>query len=770
MGTCISKAARAEADRRRLTEQPLKIPFLAAVVLHLNTLKSEFTTEILKNVGEKLQRAINDGAWREVKLLLRFFACLQGMFEGDGVFPILDELFSRAADLQMNSSEDAIGLELVKIILLTIPYAMTSTASGFEARADKLLDQTDVIASQPHPLENLVDPFPPMEAGGATSSESALSILQKHMQEEAKNGWELSCLPRPWKLPASGDEEDLLSSAHKQSFPDITIPAEVHVGPRSLFPEVYFSVYTEQEVDTVPPVSDTSSLLIRDALNDTINNLNFNRHAAARFLIDADCYFSPTTFVKRGTQFDKIKDVSGDRVMFKPEDVVVDACFANLFTLPAPEHRLVYYHSVLTEACKLAPAAVAPSLGRAIRFLYRHVERMDAELAQRFLDWFAHHLSNFGFTWKWAEWVDDIELPNVHPRKAFILDALDKEIRLSFAQRIRGTLPEEYKSLISAAQEKDLPDFKYLDDKVPFHTQAKELAQLVRKKAVNDDDFTTLIDSIEQEAAAQGGLDAKLVAIDAFVTALAWVGSKSISHMSACIERSSERLKAMAETSEGKKQIVSSVMAYWADQPGTGVKVVGRLYVYQVVTPESVVEWVLGERVERGVVLARCWCWELVSDAADLVVGRVRNVVNALRTWGVSEEKKVELTGLLERDLSRMKGLFALVEEYVGVVASGQQDEMLESSDELRREEEGLLKAIGGKWVRAWRRKGAVEESWVREELARPIVEPEVVVVEDKEVKMEDVKTNGDADEQGREKRVKTEREQEEEREMERIE
>ncbi len=693
------------------------------------------------------------------------------MFEGDGVFPILDELFSRAADLQMNSSEDAIGLELVKIILLTIPYAMTFTASGYEARADKLLDQTDVITSQPHPLENLVDPFPLMEAGGATSSESALSILQKHMQEEAKNGWELSCLPRPWKLPASGDEEDALSSASKQSFPDITIPAEVQVGPRSLFPEVYFSVYTEQEVDTVPPVSDTSSLLIRDALNDTINNLDFNRHAAARFLIDADCYFSPTTFVKRGTQFDKIKDVSGDRIMFKPEDVVVDACFANLFTLPAPEHRLVYYHSVLTEACKLAPAAVAPSLGRAIRFLYRHVERMDAELAQRFLSWFAHHLSNFGFTWKWAEWVDDIDLPNVHPRKAFILDALDKEMRLSFAQRIRGTLPEEYKPLISAAQEKDSPDFKYLDDKVPFHAQAKEMAQLVRRKAENDE-FTPLIEGIEQEAAAQGGLNAKLVAIDAFVTALSWVGSKSISHMSACVERCGERLKKMAETDEGKRQIVSSVMAYWAEMPGTGVKVVGRLYVYEVVTPESVVEWVLGERVERGVVLARCWCWELVCDAVELVVGRVRNLVGAIRTWGVSEEKKGELRGVLEGDLSRMKGLFALVEEYVGVVASAQQDGMLESSDELRREEEGLLKAVGGKWVRAWRRKGAVEESWVREELARPVVEPpvEVVVAENKEVKMEDVKTNGDAEEQGREKRVKTEREQEEEREMERIE
>jgi len=49
----------------------------------------------------------------------------------------------------------------------------------------------------------------------------------------------------------------------------------------------------------------------------------------------------------------------------------------------------------------------------------------------------------------------------VHPRMAFISGALDKEIRLSFAQRIRGTLPDPYQELISEGKEKDTPDFKY---------------------------------------------------------------------------------------------------------------------------------------------------------------------------------------------------------------------------------------------------------------------------------------------------------------------
>lgn len=64
------------------------------------------TAEVLAKVGATLQRQLELGAWREVKLYLRFLGCLQGMFEGDGIFPVLEELFSRAADLQMKSSED----------------------------------------------------------------------------------------------------------------------------------------------------------------------------------------------------------------------------------------------------------------------------------------------------------------------------------------------------------------------------------------------------------------------------------------------------------------------------------------------------------------------------------------------------------------------------------------------------------------------------------------------------------------------------------------
>ncbi|KIX98015.1 uncharacterized protein Z520_06094 [Fonsecaea multimorphosa CBS 102226] len=726
-------------------EQPLKIPFVAAILLVANVQKPEFTSEVLVKVGEALQKQLSIGAWREVKLYLRLLGCLQGIFEGDGIFPLLEELFSRAADLQMKSSEDSLGLELVKVILMTLPYAMASSATGFETQAVALLEKTDIIASTAHPLESMVDPFPSREVGAPAGSESALALLQKHMQDEAKNSWELACLPRPWKGKRSPEEEDPLAGAQKHQFPSVTVPETVNNGPRPLFPEIYFSVYGEQDIETVPPVSDPAALLIRDALSDTINVLDFNRAVAAKFLIDVDCYFAPDTFVKRATPFDKLREVAGDKATWKPEDVVVDAAFSQLLQLPAPEHKLVYYHSVLTEACKLAPAAVAPSLGRAIRFLYRNVDKMDLELSQRFLDWFAHHLSNFGFTWKWTEWVDDVNLPDVHPRKAFIIDALDKEIRLSFSKRIKGTLPEPYQALISEAKEKDVPDFKYDDESTPFAAEGKEVAQMIRRKATSEE-FGPILEKVEQEAAASGLPDPSVASTDVFVTSMCWIGSKSLSHALACIERCKERLLAISASSPAcRKQIITSVVDYWRDQRGVGIILVDKLLNYQILTPDSVVEWALIDHVSRGTLLATTWCYELVSNTARKVSGRVRSIVAAIRSPGLSEEQRSELQQTLTRELEGMKSLFALLEDAVVSIRDGNQDEMMESSDALRAEEEELLKAWGGRWARVFQRKYAVEESWVREELAKPVPVVEEKPVEDEEMKVDESKggTNG---------------------------
>ncbi|KAG9235498.1 MIF4G like-domain-containing protein, partial [Amylocarpus encephaloides] len=674
-----------------VVEQPFKTPFVAAVVLVVNTMRSEMVVEVLKRAAARTNKMIQDGEWREVKLLMKFLGGLQGLLEGDGIWIVLQDLLTKAVDLQTENNEETIGPELVKIILFTIPYVMSSSATGSLEKARGMVENTDIIASEPHVLQSLVDPYPGNGNEAATAPNGVLNLLQKQLQGEVANGWELSCLPRPWKVLLETE------ATTKHPLPAIVIPDVVNAGPRPLFPELYFSVYAHQDVETVPPMTDIASCLLRDALVDTINILDFNRNAAAKFLIDIDCYFAKDTFVKRATPFDRLREVEGDKSTWKPEDVAVDAVFSQLFQLPSPEHKLVYYHAVLTEACKIAPAAIAPSLGRAIRFLYRNVDSMDLELSYRFMDWFAHHLSNFGFTWKWTEWIDDVELPAIDPKKAFIEGALDKEIRLSFAQRIKGTLPAPYQQLITGEKEKDTPDFKYKDD-------------------------YPLVPST-----------------DAYMTSICFIGSKSLSHVLSSIERCRERLLAIGPRSaDARKQIIDSVMGYWKDQPGIGVNIVDKLLNYTILSPSSVIDWAVTLDGKR---LGLPYVYEMVSATIGKVTGRVRQVVRGKSTPGLTEEQRdvIEQSVIAER--KAMKDLFALMEDSLISWATGSKDQAMQSGDGSS-EEEAMVRQGGERWLRVFRRKFAVEEAWNME--AEKVQIASIVGVADGEVAMREEVPTGD--------------------------
>ncbi|KAJ5552886.1 hypothetical protein N7494_002264 [Penicillium frequentans] len=691
-------------------EQPMKIPFVAATTLVAYNLKAELGAE----------KHIDSGSWREVKLVLRFLGGLQPLFEGDGIFPLLEELFARAVDLQTASSEDLLGLELVKVILFTIPYVMSSPATGFETQAMGLLEKTDIIASTPHALVDLVNTFSPEENKEAAGP-SVISLLQSQLQGEASRGWELKCLPGVQEIEQ--DEQDLgqkfFEPVNKVSFPQINVPNPVQNGARPLFPEVYISVFANQEIDTVPPPSDVTSLLLRDALVDTINLLDFNRVATAKYLIDVDCYFTPDTFVKRATPFDRMRDLAGLGQSWKPEDVAVDAVFSQLYQLPTPEHKLVYYHALLTECCKIGPAAIAPSLGRAIRFLYNNLETMDLELSNRFLDWFAHHLSNFGFTWKWSEWVDDLDLPAIHPKLAFINGALDKEIRLSFAQRIKGTLLEPYLPLITEEKEKDTPEFKYLSELTPYSKEGQEIMQLIRKKA-GDEEIEPLITAIEEQAQSLGVEDPKVPSTDALMTSICFVGSKSLSHVLSCIERNKERLLAIGPVSQRARcQIIASVMEYWADQPGIAINIIDKLLNYTIITPYSVLEWALSESMKAGTVLAKAHIFEMISATVGKVTNRMRQIVVARTQSGLYEPQLSVLEETLSRERSEMQTLFKFIEDSIVSVAAGSNDELMERGDgsgDLP--EDAIIRQWGRRWLRVFRRKVAVEEAFIMDSLA----------------------------------------------------
>lgn len=317
-----------------------------------------------------------------------------------------------------------------------------------------------------------------------------------------------------------------------------------------------------------------------------------------------------------------------------------------------------------------------------------------------------------------------------------MVGALEKEIRLSFAQRIRGTLPEPYQPLVSKAKEQETPDFKYNSDRMlpisrsfhpsakltsfhpetPYSSSALEILRLLRAKAP-DHEIQPYLTTIESQALSRG-LDVPLVpSTDAFVTSICFIGSKSLSHVLSCIERCKERLLAIGSQSEtARRQIITSVMEYWREKPGVGVNVVDKLLNYTILTPLSVITWVLVDNIGKGQILTHAHVYEMVASTIHKVTNRVRQIVVARNQRGLPSEQVLILEETLAKERGDMSQLFAVVEDALVGVATGIVDEMAESADQDGRGEL-LLRSWGGRWLRVFRRKMAVEETWVGEML-----------------------------------------------------
>lgn len=318
--------------------------------------------------------------------------------------------------------------------------------------------------------------------------------------------------------------------------------------------------------------------------------------------------------------------------------------------------------------------------------------------------------------------IGELDRSDISPKKAFIIAALDKEVRLSFAKRIRDTLPEPYYSLLTEGKFKDIPPFKYDDDATPFASEGKEIYKAMKQK-LPEEQIEPYIDAIKEQA-LELGLDPLLASTDVYMTAMCHNGAKSVSHITAAMDRSKTRLQEARQSSAGVgRQIVESVVTYWKDQPGNAVNIIDKLLNYNIILPDSVIDWALGPgSLSNGAVLAQAWRYEVVAKTMAKVTGRVQEIAQAkvkLETECAYEpteklqESIPQVNEILEAERPAMRQLFATIEDAASGVASGAADGFLENPQ--TDEDTELIKLWGEKWLRTFRRKLAIVEARVGE-------------------------------------------------------
>lgn len=236
-------------------------------------------------------------------------------------------------------------------------------------------------------------------------------------------------------------------------------------------------------------------------------------------------------------------------------------------------------------------------------------------------------------------------------------------------------------------------------------------------------------------AALDHSLDPLVSSTDVFVTAVLHVGSKSLSHVLAAIERTKDRLLDVGAASEAARaQIISAVMAYWSAHPGVAITIVEKLLNYSILSPRTVTTWALVHNAgdTGGDSLSRTHIYELVFSTVMKVTGRVRQVVSAKGTSAAAaaaqgqEPKdqdvamadgadaaaaKAEEEAAREREVQAMRTLFRSIESHLSDWAKEDDEAAVDADADA--EHRARVRRWGQRWLRAFRRRQAIEEAFV---------------------------------------------------------
>ncbi|KAL4123020.1 hypothetical protein QTP88_015252 [Uroleucon formosanum] len=296
------------------------------------------------------------------------------------------------------------------------------------------------------------------------------------------------------------------------------------------------------------------------------------------------------------------------------EYCIVEVIFSLMFHQPKPKYLEVMFGSVFIELSKLSTNTMPLVLAQTTEILYSRIESMHVCAFDRFVSWFAYHLSNFKFSWSWQEWADCLALDPEHPKPKFVREVLQKAMRLSFYERMRDIVPPDFEPLLP---EKPEPKFKYAIEKstLPGQFLSNTLLTKIRNKTTPEDIIEILKEPLMSENGeimepADIGIS-NPTKVDAFVQTLLFIASKSFSHAFAAITKFISVFKALGETDDGQLQILRSTFELWSADQQMLTVLIDKMLKTQIIECSSVANWIFSKDMIPE--FTKLYIWEILS-------------------------------------------------------------------------------------------------------------------------------------------------------------
>ncbi|KAJ7762752.1 MIF4G like-domain-containing protein [Mycena maculata] len=675
-----------EAFRIAVTEQPYKIPYYAALLRRLHDSPEEdagdtsdissLGKQILEDFWKGFQAYLDKLAWRETRLCIHFFAHLAvaKLIATDSLFGLLQSFTAVLEEFGVSHGRaKKAAVCAAEGLMIAGPALKSTSAEHVQEIINAIQAYNDTVTSP----KLLVGPVLKLYSDEVSSNADELldTVLQTlRILDESDFAETASSFSQPY----TGYEDPDPATFTPYNLPSVLVPPEVieldglstdsgedAQVKKEEWPEYFLPLFDN---DITPDPKTPAGYAVHTGLFDILDIFEVNRKECARLLLEYPKWTISGTF----------KPKPGGEVVPEPvpgkdwqlESTIIENILGAYMVLPESSHKSIYYISLITELCKLSPSTVGPAVGKSIRKLYSMLgDGLDVEVARRFAEWFAVHMSNFGFQWVWKEWIPDLSLAVQHPKRAFMRRALEFEIRLSYHDRILKTLPAEMQAPEgnTISEQAPGPDFEYDDPAKPHHDNAQSVLNLFRGRAKAEDVIShleTLKTSLE--TSDDGGLvNADVLIRSIAIQSLLHIGARSFSHLLNAIERYLPLLRNIASggvssaggsgNAEAKADILTASAAFWKHNRHMVAIVFDKLMQYQIVDPTDVVGWTFINRAEirelveaTGPLSLSAFEWDLLKGALDKANGRVmiaRRKVVVLRKEEDDTRARVKASG-----------------------------------------------------------------------------------------------------------------------------
>eukprot|EP01018_Ginkgo_biloba_P023536 Gb_13655 [translate_table: standard] len=667
-------------------ELPHKSPFYGTLVGLLNLEDEEFGRKVVDQTHANLQDALDSENCNRIRTLIRFLTVLMcsNVILPGALIEVFETLLSSAAttidEEGGNPTWQARADFYIFCILACLPWGGLELVERVPEEHERVMAGIEAYLSiRKHVLEPAFWAFDSNELGDNKGEGlDFLEDLWGRIRSLADNEWKVDSVPRPHLA-----FEARLVTGKSHDFGSLTCPEQPDVP--SIANDVTMGRQRHQAEIKYPqrirrlqifPVSKTEEKL-----------QPIDRFIVEEYLLDVLLYLN-------GCRKECAAYMVGLPVPFRYEYLMAETIFSQLLLLPKPPFKIIYYTLVIVDLCKALPGAFPAVVAGAVRALFDRVGDLDMECRTRLVSWLSHHLSNFQFIWPWEEWAHVLDLPKWSPQRVFAVEVLEKEIRLSYWDRIKQSI-QTTPALEDLLPPKGGPCFKYSGEGQGDHSEAEvslstELSSMVRGRKTAREIHAW----VEEKIVPVHG---QKVAIEVVVQTLLHIGSKSFTHLVTVLERYGHVITKLGSDQSNQILVIEEVAKLWQNNTQMTAIAIDRMMGYRIISNLSIVSWVFSPaNVEQFHTSDRPW--EILRNAINKTYNRISDLRKEVASAEKSVQSAIEASAKAHRELESAESLAEGADtEELQIEVAAKLKRLKEAADKVKEQESSAQESLEAK-------------------------------------------------------------------------